>query len=149
MSDTDLYKTLANKETWSIEEVLMLLCVPSDPSAIIRGETHRPIGELLETAGNQGRFGMLAGPEPYKFLWDMDRFRDSLEPLDTITKFEAHYLKYLDWIEDEDILDKIKLDDERKKKILGLLVTLSNKKPAVSPVVVDLDYQRLAEEDLW
>jgi hypothetical protein len=149
MSDTDLYKTLANKETWSIEEVLALLCGPSDPSAIIRGETHQPIGEHLEAAANQGRFGMLAGPEPYKFLWDMDRFRDSLEPLDTITKFEAHYLKYLDWIEDEDILDKIKLDDERKKKILGLLGTLSNKKPAVSPVVVDLDYQRLAEEDLW
>jgi hypothetical protein len=111
MNDTDIYKTLASKEVWSIEEVLELLCSCADPSAIILGKTHRPMGELLETAANQGRFGMLAGIEPSRFLWDTERLHPD-EPLDTITKFAVHYLRFADWIEDENILDKIDLDNE-------------------------------------
>ena len=56
MSKADIFKTLANKETWSIEQVLKLLCGPSNPSAIIRGESYQPIGELHETVTNQGRY---------------------------------------------------------------------------------------------
>ncbi|SVE06646.1 uncharacterized protein METZ01_LOCUS459500 [marine metagenome] len=46
------------------------------------------MGKLLETAANQGRFGMLVtGPD--KFYWDMELLQDSQypdEPLDTITE---------------------------------------------------------------
>ena len=103
MNDPDIFKTLTNKETWSIEEVLELLCGPSNPSAIIRGETHQPMGELLETAANQGRFGMLATGVD-KFHWNMEllqggRYPD--EPLDTITDFSAHHLRFVNWIEPE------------------------------------------------
>ena len=97
MSDADTYKTLTNKETWSIEELLELLCGPSNPSAIIRGETHQPMGELLETAANQGRFGMLAGSESGRFYWDMELLKGGPypdEPLDTITEFAAHQLRF-------------------------------------------------------
>ena len=119
MSKADIFKTLANKETWSIEEVLELLCGPSNPSAIIRGEAHQPMGELLETAANQGRFGMLFGPEADKFLWDMDFLQDRKyfdEPLEYITQFQVHYLRFVDWVEDEDVLDKIQLDDKKRKE---------------------------------
>jgi hypothetical protein len=151
MSKADIFKTLANKETWSIEEVLELLCGPSNPSAIIRGETHEPIGELLETAANQGRFGMLTtGPD--RFYWDMELLQDGPypdEPLDIITEFEAHCLKFVDWIEDEGILDKIQLDAPRKGEILDLIETLNEKRPEVKPAVHVIDYQRLLEEGFW
>ena len=118
MNKSNSIDHLKNKETWSIEEVLELLCGPSNPSTVIRGKTHKPMGKLLETAANQGRFGMLVtGPD--KFYWDMEllqggRYPD--EPLDEITEFNAHYLKFVDWIKDEDILDKIQLDDKKKRR---------------------------------
>ncbi len=152
MSDTDLYKTLANKETWSIEEVLALLCGPSNLSAIIRGETHEPMGELLETAANQGRFGMLATGID-KFYWEM------MEPppdhpypdqhLGEITDFAAHYLRFIDWIEDEEVLDKIQLDDEQREEILDLIEALNKKRAEVKPFAHDIDFQKLVQDDLW
>jgi hypothetical protein len=151
MSKADIFKTLANKETWSIEEVLELLCGPSNPSAIIRGETHEPIGELLETAANQGRFGMLTTGID-KFYWDLELPPDYPypdQPLDIITDFTAHYLRFIDWIEDEDILDKVQLDTDRKEEILGLIKTLNEKRPEVKPAAHVIDYQRLIEEDFW
>ena len=88
MNKSNSIDHLKNKETWSIEEVLALLCGPSNPLTVIRGETHQPMGKLLETAANQGRFGMLVtGPD--KFYWYMELLRDSQysdEPLDTITE---------------------------------------------------------------
>lgn len=152
MSDTSIFKTLASKETWSIDEVIGLLCGPCNSSSVIRGEINRPLGELLETAANQGRFGMLAGSEPYRFLWDLERLQDRLypdEPLDTISDFQAHCLRFTDWIEDKNILDEIKLDTERREKILRLIETVNNKRPEVSSVEIDVDYAKLIEEDLW
>jgi len=151
MSDTNIYEILASKETWSIDEIIELLCGSCNPSSVIRGEIHDPLGELLETAANQGRFGMLCTGID-KFDWDTDTLQDSPypdEPLDIITEFEAHYLKFIDWIEDEAILGKIQIDSSRKEKVLSLLGTLSSKRSEVSPVVIDIDYQKLAEEGLW
>jgi hypothetical protein len=151
MNDPDIFKTLTNKETWSIEEVLELLCGPSNPSAIIRGETHQPMGELLETAANQGRFGMLTTGID-KFYWDLELPSDYLypdQPLDIITDFTAHYLRFIDWVEDENILDKIQFDADRKEKILYLIETLNDKRPEVKPAAHVIDYQRLLEEDFW
>ena len=151
MSDADTYKTLTNKETWSIEELLELLCGPSNPSAIIRGEIHQPMGKLLETAANQGRFGMLATGID-KFYWDMELPPDYPypdQPLDIITDFTAHHLRFIDWIEDEDVLDKIQLDDKQREEILDLIKTLHDKRPEVKPAVHVIDYQRLLEEDFW
>jgi hypothetical protein len=151
MKNADIFTTLTNKETWSIEEVLELLCGPANPSAIIRGETHQPMGELLETAANQGRFGMLATGVD-KFHWNMEllqggRYPD--EPLDTITDFSAHHLRFLDWIKDEDVLDTIQLDADRKEDILDLIEKLNDERPEVKPVAHVIDYQRLLEEDFW
>jgi hypothetical protein len=151
MNKSNSIDHLKNKETWSIEEVLELLCGPSNPSAIIRGEIHQPMGELLETAANQGRFGMLTtGPD--KFYWDMELLQDSQypdEPLDEIIKFNAHYLKFIDWIEDEDILDKIKLGANQKGTVLNLLDILNSKRSEVLPVTIHIDYQKLIKEDFW
>ena len=152
MSKADIFKTLANKETWSIEEVLELLCGPSWPSDIIRGEAHQPMGELLETAANQGRFGRLFGPEAEKFLWDIDFLQDRKyfdEPLEYITQFQVHYLRFVDWVEDEDVLDKIQLDDRKREEILKLIETLNNKRQEVKTVTHDIDYQKLVEDDFW
>jgi len=151
MNKSNSIDHLKNKETWSIEEVLELLCGPSNPSTVIRGETHKPMGKLLETAANQGRFGMLVtGPD--KFYWDMEllqggRYPD--EPLDEITEFNAHYLKFVDWIKDEDILDKIQLDDKKREEILKLIETFNEKRPEVKPAAHVIDYQKLIEEDFW
>ena len=151
MKNADIFTTLTNKETWSIEEVLELFYGPSNPSAIIRGETHQPMGELLETAANQGRFGMLATGID-KFHWNMEllqggRYPD--EPLDTITDFSAHHLRFVDWIEDEDVLDKIQLNAEKKEDILDLIETLNDKRQQVKSASHVIDYQRLIEEDFW
>ncbi len=111
----------------------------------------KPMGKLLETAANQGRFGMLVtGPD--KFYWDMEllqggRYPD--EPLDEITEFNAHYLKFVDWIKDEDILDKIQLDDKKREEILKLIETFNEKRPEVKPAAHVIDYQKLIEEDFW
>ncbi len=152
MNKTYSIEYFENQETWSIQEVLKLLCGPSsNPSAIIRGETHQPMGELLETAANQGRFGMLATGAD-KFYWDMEKLHSSTsldEPLDTITEFSAHHLKFVDWIEDEDVLDKIQLDADKKEEILDLIEKLNDKRPEVKPVAHVIDYQRLLEEDFW
>ena len=126
MNKSALIEHLKSQEIWSIEEVLKLFYGPSNPSDIIRGETHEPMGELLETAANQGRFGMLATGID-KFHWNMEllqggRYPD--EPLDTITDFSAHHLRFLDWIKDEDVLDKAQLDGERREDILDLIETL-------------------------
>jgi hypothetical protein len=124
---------------------------PSNPSAIIRGETHEPMGELLETAANQGRFGMLTTGID-KFCWDMELLHDGLypdEPLDTITNFSAHHLRFVDWIEDEDVLDKIQLDADKKEDILDLIEALNDKKPEIKTAVHIINYQRLLEEDFW
>jgi len=152
MNDPDIFKTLTNKETWSIEEILELLCGSSNPSAIIRGEIHQPMGELLETAANQGRFGMLVGSESGRFYWDMELLQGSQypdEPLDTITEFAAHQLRFVDWVEDENVLDKIQLDANRKEEILDFIKTLNEKRQEVKPAVHAIDYQRLLEEDFW
>ncbi|HIF02903.1 MAG TPA: hypothetical protein EYQ84_06230 [Nitrospinaceae bacterium] len=151
MNKSNSIDHLKNKETWSIEEVLELLCGPSNPSTVIRGETHKPMGKLLETAANQGRFGMLVTGSD-KFYWDMEllqggRYPD--EPLDEITEFNAHYLKFLDWIKDEDILDKIQLDDKKREEILKLIETFNEKRPEVKPAAHVIDYQKLIEEDFW
>jgi hypothetical protein len=151
MNKSNSIDHLKNKETWSIEEVLELLCGPSNPSAIIRGEIHRPMGELLETAANQGRFGMLiTGID--KFHWNMElhqggRYPD--EPLDTITDFSAHHLRFVDWIEDEDVLDKIQLDADKKEEIIDLIETLNEKRPEVKPAPHVIDNKRLIKEDFW
>ena len=149
MNKADIYKTLADKEIWSIEEVLELLCGPSNPSAIIRGETHQPMGELLETAANQGRFGMLVGSESGRFYWEMELLQGGPypdEPLDTITEFTAHYLRFIDWVGDENVLDKIQLGADRKEKILDLIETLNDKRPEVKPAVHVINYQIMSCE---
>jgi hypothetical protein len=142
---------LKNKETWSIEEVLELFFCPSNPSAIIRGEIHQPIGELLEAAANQGRFGMLTtGPD--KFYWDMELLQDSQypdEPLDTITEFTAHYLKFIDWVNDDNVLNKIELDNDRREKVSVFIEKLNGERPEVKPTTHIIDNQRLIEEDFW
>jgi len=151
MNESSLIEHLKNQEIWNIEEVLELFYGPSNPSAIIRGETHEPMGELLETAANQGRFGMLTTGID-KFYWDMEllqggRYPD--EPLDTITDFSAHHLRFLDWIKDEDVLGKVQLDGERREEILELIETLNEKKKEVKSASHVIDYQRLIEEDFW
>jgi hypothetical protein len=151
MNKSNLIEHLKSQETWSIEEVLELLCGPSNPSAIIRGESHQPMGELLETAANQGRFGMLTTGID-KFYWDIELLQGGLypdEPLDTITEFAAHHLRFIDWIKDEGVLDKIQLDSARKEEILDLIETLNEKRPEVKPAAHVIDYQRLLEEDFW
>ena len=151
MKNADIFTTLTNKETWSIEEVLELFYGPSNPSAIIRGETHEPMGELLETAANQGRFGILLdGPD--NFIWDIEFLENSFypdEPLDTITDFSAHHLRFIDWIKDEDVLDKAQLDGERREDILDLIETLNSKRLEVKSVTHDIDYKKLVEDDFW
>ena len=107
MSKADIFKNLANNDTWSIEEVLKLLCGPSNPSAIIPKKPHQPMGELLETAASEGRFGMLT-TGIFKFHRNLELLQDgpySDEPLDTITDFSAHHLRFADLI--EDVLVKI------------------------------------------
>ena len=151
MNKSALIEHLKSQEIWSIEEVLKLFYGPSNPSDIIRGETHEPMGELLETAANQGRFGMLATGID-KFHWNMEllqggRYPD--EPLDTITDFSAHHLRFLDWIKDEDVLDTIQLDADRKEDILDLIETLNDKRQQVKPSSHVIDDQRLIEEDFW
>jgi hypothetical protein len=151
MNKSALIEHLKSQEIWSIEEVLKLFYGPSNPSDIIRGETHEPMGELLETAANQGRFGMLATGID-KFHWNMEllqggRYPD--EPLDTITDFSAHHLRFLDWIKDEDVLDKIQLDADRKEDILDLIETLNSKRLEVKSVTHDIDYKKLVEDDFW
>ena len=151
MNKSALIEHLKSQEIWSIEEVLKLFYGPSNPSDIIRGETHEPMGELLETAANQGRFGMLTTGID-KFYWDMEllqggRYPD--EPLDTITDFSAHHLRFLDWIKDEDVLGKVQLDGERREEILELIETLNEKKKEVKSASHVIDYQRLIEEDFW
>jgi hypothetical protein len=151
MNKSALIEHLKSQEIWSIEEVLELFYGPSNPSAIIRGETHEPMGELLENAANQGRFGMLTTGID-KFHWDMEllqggRYPD--EPLDTITNFSAHHLRFVDWIDDEGVLDKIQLDADRKEDILDLIETLNDKRQQVKPSSHVIDDQRLIEEDFW
>ena len=151
MNKSALIEHLKSQEIWSIEEVLKLFYGPSNPSDIIRGETHEPMGELLENAANQGRFGMLTTGID-KFHWDMEllqggRYPD--EPLDTITNFSAHHLRFVDWIDDEGVLDKIQLDADRKEDILDLIETLNDKRQQVKPSSHVIDDQRLIEEDFW
>jgi hypothetical protein len=151
MNKSALIEHLKSQEIWSIEEVLKLFYGPSNPSDIIRGETHEPMGELLETAANQGRFGMLTTGID-KFHWDMELLQSGPypdEPLDTITDFSAHYLRLLDWIEDEDVLGKVQLDGERREEILELIETFNDKRLKVKPAVHVIDYQRLIEDDFW
>ena len=73
---------------------------------------------------------------PDKFYWDMELLQDSPnpdEPLDEIIKFNAHQLRFIDWIEDEDIFDKIKLGDNQKGTVLNLLDILNSKRSEVLP----------------
>jgi hypothetical protein len=151
MNKSNSIDHLKNKETWNIEEVLGLLYGPSNPSAIIRGEIHQPMGELLETAANQGRFGMLTtGPD--KFYWDMELLQDSQypdEPLDTITEFTTHYLKFIDWVNDDNVLSKIQLDNNRKEKVSVFIEKLNGERPEIKPTAHIIDNQRLIEEDFW
>ena len=64
MNKSNSIDHLKNKEIWSIEEVLELLCGPSNPSTVIRGATHKICLEPLikisrdrqgETLGNLSR----------------------------------------------------------------------------------------------
>ncbi|MBC8151119.1 MAG: hypothetical protein H8E97_07510 [Bacteroidetes bacterium] len=151
MNKSTLIEHLKSQEIWSIKEVLKLFYGPSNPSEIIRGETHEPMGELLETAANKGRFGMLTTGID-KFYWDMELPPDYPypdQPLDTITDFSAHHLRFVDWIEDEDVLDKIQLDADKKEEIIDLIETLNEKRTEVKPASHVIDYQRLIEEDFW
>jgi len=151
MNKSALIEHLKSQEIWSIEEVLELFYGPSNPSAIIRGETHEPMGELLETAANQGRFGILLdGPD--NFIWNIEFLENSFysdEPLDTFIEFKAHHLRFIDWIKDEDVLDKAQLDGERREDILDLIETLNSKRLEVKSVTHDIDYKKLIEDDFW
>ena len=151
MNKSALIEHLKSQEIWSIEEVLELFYGPSNPSAIIRGETHEPMGELLETAANQGRFGILLdGPD--NFIWDIEFLENSFypdEPLDTFIDFKTHHLRFIDWIKDEDVLDKAQLDGERREEILELIETLNSKRLEVKSVTHDIDYKKLVEDDFW
>jgi hypothetical protein len=168
MSDTDLYKTLANKETWSIEEVLKLLCGPSDPSAIIRGETHRPMGELLETAANQGRFGKATVyMEPgsgYTPCWDilyLAEINDGHfvnENLDLILDLPVHPLRVIEWIDDVFEYDETfhSLSIESKTFTLNLqLFTILQEwrtrrdQGEIKDPVADVSFEKLVKADLW
>ena len=54
MNKSNSIDHLKNKETWSIEEVLELLCGPSNPSTVIRGETHKICLEpLIKISGDR------------------------------------------------------------------------------------------------
>jgi hypothetical protein len=99
----------------------------------------------------RGRFGMLTTGID-KFYWDMELLQDGLypdEPLDNITNFSAHHLRFVDWIEDEGVLDKIQLDADKKEEIIDLIETLNDKRPEVKPASHVIDHQRLIEEDFW
>ncbi len=168
MSDTDLYKTLANKETWSIEEVLKLLCGPSDPSAIIRGETHRPMGELLETAANQGRFGKATVyMEPgsgYTPCWDilyLAEINDGHfvnENLDLILDLPVHPLRVIEWIDDVFEYDETShsLSIESKTFTLNPQVfamlqewRTCRDRGEIKDPVADVSFGKLVKADLW
>ena len=126
MKSINKFEFLSENETWNISDVLRLLCGSlkvSDAYSIILCQSRQPLGKLMETAANNGRFGkvtiyMKPGSE-YTPHWDIpflteiigghfvdenqaeingDHFAN--ENLELILDLPVHPLRVIEWIDD-------------------------------------------------
>ena len=126
MSNTSIFKTLANKETWNISDVLRLLCgslKAHEPESIILCQSRQPLGKLMEAAADNGRFGKVTiYMEPgtgYTPHWDIPFLAEIMgghfvdenqaeingdhfasENLELILDLPVHPLRVIEWMDD-------------------------------------------------
>ena len=113
MQKIDKLEFLPDHETWNISDVLRLLCgaMETDEAiSVIMCQHQQPLGELLETAANQGRLGRLrVHQEPgsrYDFHWDrqfLEEYNDKNyvdQTLEFILDLPVHPLRIIEWIDD-------------------------------------------------
>jgi hypothetical protein len=168
MNKSNSIDHLKNKETWSIEEVLELLCGPSNPSTVIRGETHKPMGKLLETAANQGRFGRInVCTEPgysYTPCWDILFLNEIIddhfvhENIELILDLPVHPLRVIEWIDDvfeyDETSHSLSIESETftlNPQVFEMLQewrTCRNQGEVKDPVA-GVSFEKLVKADLW
>jgi hypothetical protein len=113
MQKIDKLEFLPDHETWNISDVLRLLCgaMETDEAiSVIMCQHKQPLGELMETVANQGRFGRLrVHQEPgsrYDFHWDrqfLEEYNDKNyveQTLEFILDLPVHPLRIIEWIDD-------------------------------------------------
>jgi|LWDU01.1.fsa_nt_gi hypothetical protein len=126
MKSINKFEFLSENETWNISDVLRLLCGSlkvSDAYSIILCQSRQPLGKLMETAADNGRFGKVTVyMEPdseYTPHWDIpflteiigghfvdenqteisgDHFAN--ENLELILDLPVHPLRVIEWIDD-------------------------------------------------